>query len=104
MKLLATLKKIGVHVNRISVVKLKATHSPSGLFKRGQAALLAKGTIVSFFTLSRCLSNEFGQKSPKPAHRPCLTTAVRFKHFDFPQKYEDLTAEQWVRFYSLIIR
>ena len=72
-----------------------ATWTPPSSCKMIRAALLGKGTNVSFMTVSRCLSNEFGLKSHNPAHRPCVTTAMEFKHLDLAKKYEHWTAEQW---------
>ena len=59
------------------IMKHIATHSPSSSCKRICAALLAKGTNVSFMTILSCL------KSHKPAGKPCLTNAVKFICLNF---------------------
>ena len=65
------------------MMKCIATRSPSISCKQIRAALLATATNVSRVTVSRCVSNQFGLKSNKPACEPRLTTSIKPKRLDF---------------------
>ena len=53
------------------------------------------GTVVSTKTIRRRLSQEFGLKSSKPAHKPRLTQAIKEKRLDLAKRHASWDVHMW---------
>ena len=65
------------------LMKRMVVQSPTGLMKKVQSALLAKGVKASNMTVSCRLTFDFRLKSQKPAKKPLLTKSMKSKGLAF---------------------
>ena len=68
------------------IIRRIAVWSPMSFAEKIQSALLAKGTKISRRSVIRRLVDDFGLKAFKPAHKPCLTLAMKNKRLAFAKK------------------
>ena len=97
---LGRLRKISKR--RDIMIKKAVVRSPSSTTNKIRSELLRKGTIISKKITRRCLSQEFGLKSCKPARKPRLTERMKSKRLAFAHKCAGWSPEQWANGFFLV--